>query len=320
MKRFGVSVIVPVYNRESVVVRCLDSVKAQTLRPLTLIIVDNGSTDKTGEIVNKWAAANTSDDFNVKVICEPRRGAAIARNRGAYASTDDYLLFMDSDDTMAPYHLEHVSRELQSDADIIPEDEPQCNPELICWRSMYHFSDGTTKISRFSKRRVFDRHFYNGMLSTVNFAINRRAFILSGGWNESLSGWDDWEFGIRILFLDPKIRFIDKVLVDKYESAESITGPDYHSKAGEWEKALYAVEDLIRKEKRGALRDRMLGMTAYRMAVLAAHYHREGAKRAAHSLLESAISRYPLSSWRKNLLRLIYRYTAIGGRGAYLIW
>ena len=61
-------------------------------------------------------------------------------------------------------------------------------------------------------------------------------------------------------------------------------------------------------------------MVDYRRAVLAAHYRREGNRRGAKALLERALSRSGRPAWRRLLLRLLYRYTASGGRGAYYLW
>ena len=61
----GLTVVIPVRNRENLVIRCLDSVKRQTLRPLNVIVVDNGSTDGTWKAVEGWIARNAEPEFAI---------------------------------------------------------------------------------------------------------------------------------------------------------------------------------------------------------------------------------------------------------------
>ena len=71
-----ISIVIPVYNRAAVVTRTLDSVFAQTARPLQLILVDNASTDGSAELLRQWAATHDSSDFGVRLLSEPQPGAA----------------------------------------------------------------------------------------------------------------------------------------------------------------------------------------------------------------------------------------------------
>ena len=95
MSKPAVSVIIPVYNTEKYLRRCLESVCNQTLRELEVICVNDASTDASAAILAEFAA----HDSRVKVITfERNRGAAVARNAGIDAATGDYLGFVDSDD------------------------------------------------------------------------------------------------------------------------------------------------------------------------------------------------------------------------------
>ncbi len=89
-----VSVIVPVYNVESYIERCLESIINQTHRNLEIIIVDDGSTDDSGAICDKYA----KNDARIMVIHKNNGGLSSARNAGIIASVGDYLSFVDSDD------------------------------------------------------------------------------------------------------------------------------------------------------------------------------------------------------------------------------
>ena len=69
-----ISIVIPVYNRAAVVTRTLDSVFAQTARPLQLILVDNASTDGSAELLRQWAATHDSSDFGVRLLSASARG------------------------------------------------------------------------------------------------------------------------------------------------------------------------------------------------------------------------------------------------------
>ncbi len=89
-----VSVIVPIYNVEKYLERCIESIINQTLEEIEIILVNDGSTDKSGEIAEKYA----SNDKRIKVIYQENKGQAQARNRGVDIANGKYIGFVDSDD------------------------------------------------------------------------------------------------------------------------------------------------------------------------------------------------------------------------------
>lgn len=93
-----VSVIVPMYNSASYIGKTIESILNQTYRNIELIIVDDGSTDKSKEVVSNYV----STDERVKYIYQPNEGAPSARNRGLKMSKGDYVIFFDADDIMLP--------------------------------------------------------------------------------------------------------------------------------------------------------------------------------------------------------------------------
>ena len=90
----AVSVIVPVYNVEPYLHRCVDSLTGQTLTDIEIILVDDGSTDGCGRICDEYAAA----DPRVRVVHQENAGLSEARNAGIDRARADYLMFVDSDD------------------------------------------------------------------------------------------------------------------------------------------------------------------------------------------------------------------------------
>ena len=97
-----VSVIIPVYNTEKYLEECLNSVENQTLKDIEIICVNDGSTDKSLEILNNHA----NKDSRIKVISQENGGVSHARNTGIENSRGDYIAFIDSDDLIVPHAYE----------------------------------------------------------------------------------------------------------------------------------------------------------------------------------------------------------------------
>lgn len=89
-----ISVIIPVYNVEAYLVECLDSVINQTYKELEIILVNDGSTDRSLDILEKYKAQHS----NITIINQENSGQSVARNKGIEVSTGDYIYFLDSDD------------------------------------------------------------------------------------------------------------------------------------------------------------------------------------------------------------------------------
>jgi glycosyltransferase involved in cell wall biosynthesis len=116
-----ISVIVPVYNAEKYLARCIDSVLGQTYTNFELILVDDGSKDRSGAICDGYAAG----DQRVRVIHKTNGGVSAARNDGIEASRGQFIAFCDNDDFYAPGMLARLLEMcLENDCDIA-----QCRPE-----------------------------------------------------------------------------------------------------------------------------------------------------------------------------------------------
>lgn len=113
MERDKFSIVVPVYNVEKYVGDCISSILAQTYPHFELILVDDGSTDESGNICDRYAA----QDYRIKVIHQANGGVSRARNKGIEAATGQWICFIDSDDEVKPGWLEHHA--LNADADML---------------------------------------------------------------------------------------------------------------------------------------------------------------------------------------------------------
>ena len=99
-----VSIIVPVYNQELYIKECIDSILSQTYNNFELILVDNGSSDESINICEKYAKI----DKRIKVIKEAKRGVSSARNAGLKNATGKYIAFTDADDTIECAYLKEL--------------------------------------------------------------------------------------------------------------------------------------------------------------------------------------------------------------------
>ena len=131
-----VSVIVPAYNVESYLREAIESAVAQTVAPLEVVVVNDGSTDGTGAVLDALAREHAS----VRAIHQENGGPAIARNTAIAAATGEFLTFLDSDDAMEPdrlevqvgYLLAHPAVDIVINAvDRIPEDGAELDAAFV---------------------------------------------------------------------------------------------------------------------------------------------------------------------------------------------
>src|SRR6266853_1462354 len=98
----AVSVVIPLFNKRSYIIRCLESVSRQNIRDFEVIVVDDGSTDGSGEVAMGFP------DNRVRVIRQKNRGVGAARNRGIEESKAELIAFLDSDDEWMPPFLKRI--------------------------------------------------------------------------------------------------------------------------------------------------------------------------------------------------------------------
>lgn len=104
-----VSIIVPIYNVEQYIPKCIESILAQTYRDFELILVDDGSPDNCGKICDEYA----KQDSRVHVIHQENKGVSAARNAGISLAKGEYIMLVDSDDFITENMLEKCMTVLQ---------------------------------------------------------------------------------------------------------------------------------------------------------------------------------------------------------------
>lgn len=129
MTMVRVSIIIPIYNEEQYLEQCLDSVCGQTLKEIEIICVDDGSTDRTPEILENYAGK----DSRIRIITQKNKFAGAARNRGMECASGEYLSFLDADDYYEPDMMEKMVRRAEANqADIVVcRYEQRCGGETV---------------------------------------------------------------------------------------------------------------------------------------------------------------------------------------------
>lgn len=109
-----ISIIVPVYNAQKYIKRCVESIVNQSYQKWELILIDDGSKDDSSLICDEFKQT----DSRIHVIHTVNQGASAARNRGLDEAAGDYITFVDADDWVETNHLEVLLNQINSDIDL----------------------------------------------------------------------------------------------------------------------------------------------------------------------------------------------------------
>ena len=112
------SVIIPVYNTSKYIKKCLDSVANQTMNDVEIIIVNDGSTDNSEEVIQKWIDEN-QNEIQVKYFRKENRGLSDTRNFGVKHAIGKYITFLDSDDYLEPNIYSNLEKYMDNNIDLI---------------------------------------------------------------------------------------------------------------------------------------------------------------------------------------------------------
>ena len=280
-----ITVVIPVYNRAAVVGATLDSVLAQSHRPLQVVLVDNDSTDGSRQVLEDFKQANQSSDFNIVVSSESHHTAGAARNRGFEQAIGEWVLFFDSDDQMETGLVASYVKIIER-----ARDRGKAL-DLISARSTLVFPDGSQRQAPFHRRDLFANHLLHGQLATQRYAVRREFFDSTDWWNIDLPRWNDWELGLRLLLANPHVAYMggrSRIIIN-HNGADSITGTEFHSRHGEWEYVIDIMKNEVRcSQLKAKHKTRFERLLEYRRMVLAAQYQREGHPELAKPLCKQA--------------------------------
>ena len=211
-EKFGVSVVIPTYNRAELLARTVESVQRQTYRKWEIIIVDDCSADDTEQIVKDF------EDYRIRYIRnEKNMGAGASRNRGVELARYEYIAFQDSDDV---WRCDKLKKQMEYMGSHHEYDMVYCS-------FLKHYSDGNEIIvpNRQTGNRQGDMRtalLINNMIGTPTILIKKECVMMCGGFDEELRAIEDWDFVVRVAEKS-QIGFVPEVLVDAYETQGSIS-------------------------------------------------------------------------------------------------
>jgi len=199
-KKPEVSVIIPTYNRAWVLKEAIDSVLAQEFRDFELIVVDDGSTDNTPQILEFYAQ-------DLTVIRQPNRGVSAARNRGIVAANGRLISFLDSDDLWLPRKLSSQVNFFNSNPEVVINQTEEIwirNGVRVNPKTRHHKPSGM----------IFEQSLALCLVSPSAVMMKRSLFDAVGLFDEDLPACEDYDLWLRISWRYP-VHLIETPLIIK---------------------------------------------------------------------------------------------------------
>lgn len=218
-----VSIVIPAYNAARTIAATLASIRAQTYAPDEVIVVDDGSTDETGQIAVRYGA---------RVVRQPNGGVSHARNTGVAAARNEWVAFVDADDTWSPEKLERqwCAQGRAPDVALSFTDYAQgdvCDGGVFGRHAAYRdaprepLGDDAFRWKRDDLLRAFCTVDF---LSPVTVMIRRDVYDAAGGFDPAIGYHEDLEFFCRVLALTDAVA-VETVLAE-YRRHEGNTTAD----------------------------------------------------------------------------------------------
>jgi glycosyltransferase involved in cell wall biosynthesis len=180
-----ISVIIPVYNVAPYLSEAIDSVLAQTYQNFEIILVNDGSTDRSEDIILDYV---TKHPAHIRSLSQPNQGAAAARNRGIAAAKGDWVAFLDGDDLWKPHKLERQMQEIRV--------YPQTN--FVAARAEVYGKPRYFHTRRSNPLEFKFELLLHGCFITLPTVLIKKELVHEHGFDETLRGAHDLELYVRI--------------------------------------------------------------------------------------------------------------------------
>jgi glycosyltransferase involved in cell wall biosynthesis len=194
-KRPAVSIITPCYNGGKYLPETLRSAIRQTVWPLEVIVIDDGSTDQSAEIAEAFGAP-------VRVIRQANQGESVARNRGLSEARGTHVLFLDADDLLAPESLERLSNAVAG------------RPDAVAVMSCAWFSaePSVPDYVKYAQHTSFYPEVISGNIAPPHCWLTPVAHVRNaGGFCESMRWFEDWDLWWRVGLQGPELVPVDYI-------------------------------------------------------------------------------------------------------------
>lgn len=209
------SVIIPLYNKADTIERALKSVRAQTYRDFEVVVVDDGSTDNSAEIVERFQRID-----HLRLIQQENAGVSAARNRGVREAMSEYVAFLDADDCWMPGHLAELAR-------IVVR-----FPESVLVGTGFYWHVGgkvfkTRETGKIEKVDLLSEVALFQPLHTSSIAVRRREFLDLGGFDVHHGYFEDIELMFKLALKCPEQVILSRrALVCHLDDAEATITKD----------------------------------------------------------------------------------------------
>ncbi len=200
-----ISVIVPVYNAQKYLEKCVDSLRTQTYENIEILLINDGSSDGSGELCDRLAEA----DDRIRVVHQENQGVSAARNHGIRCADGEFLLFVDSDDTAFPAYAETLYREItEHEADFVICGYRICSPKR---NRDIHFENDIFLTDIPGCEQVIMQIYSQRLLNSPCNKMYRKSMIRTD-FDPSLTMGEDLVFNLQYLKNVKKMKVTSKVL------------------------------------------------------------------------------------------------------------
>ena len=196
MRSASLSVIVANFNNERYIEECLDSVIAQTFRPLEVIVCDDGSDDSSPAIVRRYERAHPG--LVKGIFSRVNRGVSQARNEAILASGGEYISTLDSDDYYGDI------RKLEKEMDLILGHRRDSASDVIAYSNILRVSEDGAPLQLMGRPgnmcegRILREMITRAGMIPRDFVVRKSAYLESGGYDPGLRTHEDWDLKIRL--------------------------------------------------------------------------------------------------------------------------
>lgn len=221
-----VSVVVPVYNGSRYLRQALDSALAQTYRPLEVVVVDDGSTDSSPEIIASYGS-------RVRSLRQPNGGVALARNAGICAASGDWIAFLDQDDWWLPEKIEKQIALFDADATLglVHTGVLQYRESVAAFVDPVYPTDGSPRL----RGRCYELLLLGNAIFNSSVMIRKSVLATAGMFDPSIAGntCQDYDLWLRIARHYP-LGFVP----------EPLTVLRLHDEQGTWDRRAMLSDEL----------------------------------------------------------------------------
>lgn len=295
-----VSIIIPLYNAEQYIAECLDSVVKQTYKNIEIIIVDDGSTDGSLDIVKSLY----SGEKRIILLSQENKGASAARNVGLQRATGKYIQFLDADDKLDENKIQiqmDLLKSLQYPKDILV---------FSAWTIL-----GKPFEEMGQNQKTVWHDYENPIDILVDFPLNGCCLPLyvyltsielikkAGGWDETLTLNDDGEFFARVINESASLRFVDKALAYYRPTPNSLSKTKSSASVDSWIRSLIKTSDIILGMMRPQSKEAVCKMFSSCLCSLYPYYRKQRklGEKYLKSVFPEYVVNYPHLNWKEFL-------------------